>query len=286
MFFRTLGFGTVTAPETNKEILAACKNCEAELCLPSKIYISELLYLADKGADMIFSPYYESIDKSIKPCPKFITINDLAALSLKRHLPIMQPLIELDKDDEHFSFESLFKDPTFSRQLSANTDKCRRAYNKAKQIMTVKDADVRRISFDAGIALIGHDYVLNNIFFMRPILAMLQKQHLGHVMPKDIPLEIWKKSFSSIELPQPLQWQAGLKIAGFSKYISERGNLSGAVYVSAFGCALDEVIEELSRNIFKSKGIPYLFLMLDEHTHPGSISIRMEAFLEICKKKT
>jgi len=282
-FFKTLGHDVLIAPETDRKIIAnASEICEPELCLPAKIYIAQCRYLAKNGADAIFSPCYESSDPWIMPCPKVIAINDLVRSAVNNIPQILQPSVEMDIDEEMFSFVSLLKDRQYGRQVAADSQSYRKAYDKALLSMkTPPFEDQREKKF---IALLGHSYVLNDPFLTKNILNIIKRYDLGNMIPDSLSWKDCKPHYKNAGLLQPLHWQLGRKIIGFSKYVSLKDNIAGAIYVSAFGCALDEVLSEAAHSIMKEKNIPFSFIMMDEHTQPANINVRVEAFLEICKK--
>lgn len=287
VFFRTLGFDVLTAQQTGKQLLAdASRLSDPELCLPAKLYIAQCNYLAGNGVDAIFSPYYESTDLMTKPCPKIIMINELVKAAVKKTPPMIQPCIELDIDDEMFSFASLLKDRIFGRQIAVNNAKSKNAYDKAMESFSLNRKTLKEGVSSGTIALLGHTYVLNNEFLMKTIYSALKKQGLRYITSDEVPWKECKEDYCSANMLQALHWQAGKKIVGFTKRLSGVREIIGAVYISAFGCGLDEVIHEGVIPVIRKKGIPYLFIMMDEHTQPSNTGVRMEAFLEICKKKT
>ena len=57
-------------------------------------------------------------------------------------------------------------------------------------------------------------------------------------------------------------------------------NIIGAIEISSFGCGCDAVIKEFVEKIFKQNKIPFLYLMIDEHTGEAGIQTRLEAFMD------
>ena len=56
--------------------------------------------------------------------------------------------------------------------------------------------------------------------------------------------------------------------------------IDGAIQLSAFNCGCDSVIKEFIAEEFKQAKIPYLSLMIDEHTGEAGLLTRIEAFLD------
>jgi predicted nucleotide-binding protein (sugar kinase/HSP70/actin superfamily) len=56
--------------------------------------------------------------------------------------------------------------------------------------------------------------------------------------------------------------------------------LSGAIEISAFACGCDSVLKEFVEKKFKENKIPFLYLIIDEHTGEAGFQTRLEAFLD------
>ena len=56
--------------------------------------------------------------------------------------------------------------------------------------------------------------------------------------------------------------------------------LAGAIEISAFQCGCDSVLKEFVEKMFKQKKIPFLYLLVDEHTAEAGLQTRLEAFVD------
>ena len=57
-------------------------------------------------------------------------------------------------------------------------------------------------------------------------------------------------------------------------------NIAGGIEISSFQCGCDGVIKEFIEREFKKRKIPFLYLMLDEHTGEAGFQTRLEAFID------
>ena len=58
--------------------------------------------------------------------------------------------------------------------------------------------------------------------------------------------------------------------------------MDGILYVEAFGCGPDSMIEDLSaRYVRRDRKIPFQVLTLDEHSGTAGVMTRLEAFVDM-----
>ena len=56
--------------------------------------------------------------------------------------------------------------------------------------------------------------------------------------------------------------------------------INGAVEISSFACGCDAVLKEFLAREFKERKIPFLYLIIDEHTGEAGFQTRLEAFID------
>ena len=59
--------------------------------------------------------------------------------------------------------------------------------------------------------------------------------------------------------------------------------ISGVIEISSFLCGCDAVLKEFVEKAFKTAKIPFLYLIIDEHTADAGIQTRLEAFIDTLK---
>jgi predicted nucleotide-binding protein (sugar kinase/HSP70/actin superfamily) len=55
---------------------------------------------------------------------------------------------------------------------------------------------------------------------------------------------------------------------------------AGVIQISTFNCGADSMMTERFRRMCKHNGVPYMLLMVDEHTGKAGVDTRLEAFVD------
>jgi Uncharacterized protein conserved in bacteria len=55
---------------------------------------------------------------------------------------------------------------------------------------------------------------------------------------------------------------------------------AGVIQISTFNCGADSMMTERFRRMCKHNGVPYMLLMVDEHTGNAGVDTRLEAFVD------
>jgi predicted nucleotide-binding protein (sugar kinase/HSP70/actin superfamily) len=55
---------------------------------------------------------------------------------------------------------------------------------------------------------------------------------------------------------------------------------AAVIQLTSFNCGCDSIVMEFHREILKNKGIPYMILVMDEHSAQAGIDTRIEAFVD------
>jgi predicted nucleotide-binding protein (sugar kinase/HSP70/actin superfamily) len=78
-------------------------------------------------------------------------------------------------------------------------------------------------------------------------------------------------------------WEFGQEmIAQIKRILNE--DISGAIEVSSFQCGCDAVLKEFIEKEFRLRKIPFLYILIDEHTSDAGLQTRIEAFVDTLKK--
>jgi predicted nucleotide-binding protein (sugar kinase/HSP70/actin superfamily) len=71
-----------------------------------------------------------------------------------------------------------------------------------------------------------------------------------------------------------------------SYYLFKEGKIDGIIHLTAFGCGPDSMVDKLMEIASKDyPEVPYMSVTIDEHTGDAGISTRLEAFLDMVKRK-
>jgi predicted nucleotide-binding protein (sugar kinase/HSP70/actin superfamily) len=77
-------------------------------------------------------------------------------------------------------------------------------------------------------------------------------------------------------------WEFGKELMEKIEVILEKftEKIAGAIEISSFLCGCDAVLKEFIEKAFKEKKIPFLYLIIDEHTADAGLQTRVEAFID------
>ena len=229
----------------------------------------------DKKIDYLFVPRIISLRENHSSCPKFFGLPDLAKLVSKKEVKILSPTIDFNKEDFNktafwlgWSLTNGFPLKRFKIIKAAYKN----AWQKEKQAKEELNKNyLNQIeSLERKVVLISHPYNLYDDFINLKIKEKLEKNGLEVLTIDALPFE-FQTTFS--------HWDFASEMLNQAKEISKRA-ISGAIQISSFGCGCDSVIKEFIERIFREKKIPFLSLMIDEHTAEAGLITRLEAFVD------
>jgi predicted nucleotide-binding protein (sugar kinase/HSP70/actin superfamily) len=64
-----------------------------------------------------------------------------------------------------------------------------------------------------------------------------------------------------------------------------RGEIDGVIFLISFACGPDSLISELIMRDMKVVGLPFLEITMDEHSGEAGMITRIEAFVEMARRK-
>ncbi len=274
IFFESLGFKVLLSPKTNTDIVeAGVKVSDPETCFSNKVYFGHLLWL-DGKCDLIFIPRLKANEEKLEYCPKFFGIPDLSKLLIKT------PILTETFDTRRESFD---KDLT---KIGKKLKKSREEIQKAKKAAFLKEKELKEKqeedffkkiqSLKQKIILISHPYNLYDEFVNLRMKEKLEKLGAEVIFIDEVPVSVnQRESKVMIEF----HWE-------FGKEIMEKINtvlgykIAGAIEISSFQCGCDAVLKEFVEKMFKQNKVPFLYLLIDEHTGEAGFQTRLEAFMD------
>jgi len=285
-FFEDLGFEVLLSPKTNKEIVEiGVKISDPETCFSNKVYFGHLKWL-DQKCDLIFVPRLKTNFEKLEYCPKFFGLPDLAKILVKTKI-----LTEtFDEKKEKFE-KSLVK---LGEKLGKKKEEIEKAFQKAlkkeKEIREKKEKEAleKLESNLKKIILISHPYNLYDEYVNLRIKEKLEKLGVVPIFIEEIPTSNLEHLTSDIEpltsnLEHPqFHWEFAKEIMEKIDFILSR-KIDGAIEISSFACGCDAVLKEFVEKKFKENKIPFLYLIIDEHTGEAGFQTRLEAFVDTIK---
>ena len=281
-FFKNLGCEVILSPQTNKEIVKmGVEIADPETCFSNKVYWGHLLWLEAK-CDLIFVPRLKATEEKLEYCPKFFGIPDLAKILVKT--PILTETFDPRREKTEKTFEKLGK------KLKKNKAEIK----KAREFASLKEKELKEKekqeflekikSKKQKIVLVSHPYNLYDDYINLEIKEKVEKLGAEPIFIDEVPVSHYNDRSDIIRnsgYPK-FHWEFGKEIMEKIQEILKY-NLAGAIEISSFQCGCDAVLKEFVEKRFKSRKIPFLYLLIDEHTGEAGIQTRLEAFFDTLK---
>jgi len=301
-FFETLGIDIVVSPPTNKAIFAAGNSrAVAETCLPVKLFFGHVIFLADR-CDYMFIPSLRSLGRKAYFCSKFIGLPDMTRALVPECPPILDPEVDLNKGHRGL-FQALYG---LGRDFTSDKEKIKEAVQQAERVHVDfrKEMSDRRItpiqalnerhgngnisdsepdvSPSLSIAVIGHPYVIYDDYVNHRLISRLQEMAVRVFTPEMAGQEALHVAMTKLGSTPHWSFEADIVGAG-EFYLAAK--VDGIISVAVFGCGPDSMMIDMVRHRASVFRTPFLHLSLDEHTSEGGLVTRLEAFLDMVKRK-
>lgn len=290
-FFKEAGFDVIISPPTNRQILERGVALSVdELCIPLKVFYGHCCWL-QKRCDFVFIPRYISLIKKTFTCPKLLVLPDTARFTIP-DLPILT--LSFKKSDEpgiiqFFLMECVIwkKNGYLNlRKKTFNPIKMHRLFKKLLQVekeKTFKEPSFSPTSFlEPSIMVIGHPYNLEDSFVNHNLFKMLEELGVKVVTSRQIPARTIQKELDGLPF---IYWSEEREIAGSAYFGLKNSSIDGIILVSSFGCGPDSLIAEQIVQDARQFKKPVMQLFLDENTSKINIETRLEAFVDMIRKK-
>ncbi|ACB83708.1 acyl-CoA dehydratase activase-related protein [Natranaerobius thermophilus] len=302
-FFEQLNMDVMVSSESNKQVLdQGVKETVNDACIPIKIYHGHVKDLTGK-VDYLFVPRLVSLDGEETVCPKFLGLPDMVRYSIEGLPPLIDERLDLRKG--RFELWKFFYrigrtfNKGFLEIFKAYQVACRE-YQKYRNLLTQgftpqnawealrgeKNLDSnnnKTQSEDISIALLGYPYTIYDSYISVGLFERLKNMGVN-VLTKDNvpPQELLKqrKNFS-----KEMFWYYSNQVARAALYYLDKPRVNGVIHVTAFGCGPDAMVDKLVELECKQNGVPFLTLSLDEHTGEAGVGTRVEAFVDMLKRK-
>ncbi len=300
-FFTELGAEVILSDKTNKNILTDGANtCISEACLPIKIYFGHVLNLVGK-VDVIFMPRFTSISSKQYICPEICGVPDMIKNSTKSLPKIIDTEINLRETNKNSWLAALH----IGEFITCDRRKIKNAYKNAveayqyeRQILksgvltdeflqdTLALRMIQKRSTQFTVAVIGHCYTVYDSYINMELIKKLRGYGVG-VVTLDM-LDYVESKSRCKELDKMLFWDYGTRAYGGVSQLIESEQVDGVLALTSFGCGVDSFVDELvEKKVRRESDIPFMKLVLDEHSAEAGFCTRLEAFVDmIIRRKT
>lgn len=300
-FFEGLGVDVVVSPESNKEILDdGIKETVNDACVPIKLFHGHVAALKDK-VDILFLPRLVSLDGKNTLCPKFLGLPDMVRYSIKGLPEIMENRLDLKKGKlELYRFLFRIGERFTDNKLLILRAIWRARYNFSRYRKLLLQGFMPTEAFpllqegDAAavqprknkikLAVLGYPYALYDNYISVGLLELLKQYKVDVVTPEMVSEKEMKRA--SKKFRKNLFWYYSNRVVWACKHYLGDKNVDGMIHVTAFGCGPDSMTNKLMELETKAdRNIPFLSVTIDEHTGEAGVETRVEAFVDLIKRK-
>ena len=274
-----IGVSIILSPVTNKEILEVGKSLSVdESCLPSKIYLGHVAYLADK-CDYILVPRVSNYGKEKRVCMKFYGMYDVI-MNLFPNIQLLDYNIDYLKGK--FEFFEIMK---MGFKINKNIFKVIWSYfiskSKEKKYNLSLINSQKNILRSNGlkILIVAHPYVIYDEYLGGTVLKYLKDMGI-QILYSDR-MDKRESIYYSKEFSKTLYWLYAKENIGSVFYY--KNAVDGIIFLSSFPCGVDSLVNELA--IRKLDDVPSINIILDESSADAGLQTRLESFVYIIKAR-
>jgi len=299
-FLTRLGAEVILSQPTNKKILdLGIRSALSEVCLPVKIFYGHVLSLSEQ-VDYILIPRMVCIERGAFFCPKMIGLPDMVRSSLQDLPTQLSPIIDVRQSYGTWK-NSLME---VGKLITENSSEISRAFSdswkifqqnylanivepnllcKASVQKNISDIPRRDIEIPVNIAVLGHDYLTNDSYVNMNLINKLKKMNVNVLTPEIVHPNIIKKQLK--KLYKPIFWSLSRKVVGAAFYYFEK-KIDGIIHLTSFECGEDSMVGELIHHQSqKYPEVSFTEFVFDEHSGEAGINTRIEAFLDMIRRK-
>lgn len=300
-FFEGLGAEVIVSPVSNKTLLdEGVKETVNDACVPIKLLHGHVAALKDK-VDILFLPRLVSLDGKSTLCPKFLGLPDMVRYAIDG-LPEM---IDLRLDMKKSRWELYRFMYRAGKQITKNQCKIISAiwhakYNlmryrklllagltpaEAFPLLERQGFPKKAVRPGIKLAVLGYPYALYDHYISVGLIEKLVEHGVNVVTPDMVPEHIMRRMGK--KLPKNLFWYYSNRVVWAGQYYLQDHGVDGIIHVTAFGCGPDAMTNKLIELEAKQCGrqVPFMSITIDEHTGETGVATRVEAFVDLLKRK-
>jgi predicted nucleotide-binding protein (sugar kinase/HSP70/actin superfamily) len=297
-FLTGLGADVVVSRRTDKVLLQnGLGHVSGEICLPIKIMAGHIEELAGR-VDVLFLPRLMWLEDKLYACPKMIGIVDIARMMLASVAPVGQqagaapvgqqtaavPVGERGIRTELVApmIKGEFWLPHFRAGMAicGNPLRVVRALASARSLLPRHDTIPEFPAGEKRIALIGHFYNIEDDFISRPMVDTFTGYGYRICTKDELPERVLR---SRQGFARKIRWVYERELYNAFRFLVDK--VDGVCVIVSMGCGPDSLVAEFMREEAVRRDMPFLQLVIDEHTGTAGIVTRIEAFLELAERR-
>lgn len=289
-FITLSGMEVVLSSEsTEKTAYLGSRLMPHEFCIPIKLLIGHVQELREQDdVDAILIPRMISRGNSNFSCPKLIGLpeivqNTIGLETAKFFTPYVScngldiKMLEFPKANYGLLKRMKVAEAKANQAWQSTLAQCR------SHQLTLPEAIAGRNEPSAvlplKIGLLGYAYNLYDPFISKQIHRQLSSLGVGVATWEMLDPALIERQLANLK--RPLFWNFGKMVLGAGLHFLDDPRVDGVIYVTTFGCGPDSVATNILSLEAAVKQKPLLHLNLDEHTEPGHLTTRLEAFVDM-----
>ncbi|HAF17621.1 MAG: acyl-CoA dehydratase activase-related protein [Thermacetogeniaceae bacterium] len=301
-FFEELGFEVITSsPTTKKTLDDGVAEAVNDACIPIKLYHGHVIELKDK-VDIIFVPRLVKVRKFFTEtfCPKFLALPDLLQASINDLPEILDTRIDLSQGP----FELFRISREVGERFGVGLSRITRAYllacnalRRYKKLMLggmLADEALEHMEKGGGInrdkkreltiAVLGYPYLIYDNFINLDLVKKLRKMGVDVVTAEMVSNRSLLREAK--RMPKQMFWHYSNRAMHAAYYYMNRKRVDGLIHVTAFICGPDAMLDRLMEiESHQHDQMPFLTISIDEETGSGGVDTRLEAFIDMLKRR-
>ena len=147
----------------------------------------------------------------------------------------------------------------------------------------------KKVQGDIRFLLLGHAYNIFDSFINLDFIKKLQDQGVEVLTIENLPEYIFKKPVIVNPRGGILRnyWRHEEEIMQAIRFFLTKGRneIDGVIFLISFACGPDSLISELIMRDMKVVGLPFLEIIMDEHSGEAGMMTRIESFVEMVSRK-
>lgn len=300
VFFEELGAQVVSSGKTTKKLLDnGVREALADACVPVKVFLGHAIALKDK-VDYLFIPRIVCLNNKTVYCPKFLGLPDMVRYGLENMPPIIDVRIDT-RTRRNALFNAFY---SAGKLLNAGSIDIFKAYIKARAAQQKFHNILRRgfqpleaidIIFnhkkikpvtgsgELNFAIVGYPYTIHDQYISVGIMEKLRRMGVNVITADNLHPLLLK--LQRCKLGKRLFWTFADRTLRATHYFAGRKDIDGIIHVTAFGCGPDSILDKFLQVNQGIQKTPFMSLTIDEHSGEAGLSTRLEAFVDMVKRK-
>jgi len=218
------------------------------------------------AVDMVFVPRILSTLARHMACPKLGALPDAIQAQFGRKVHVLT--VDINENETPLE-DTLLQ---LGRRLGRDDATIRAAIRQGVDAMETCRERQRDRAGQTGkhFLILGHPYNLCDDYIAGPILRKLEKLGVG--------FRFAAHARSAVQ-SGPLKWDTCSIMYDTLRNLDPR-TCAGVIQLSSFNCGCDSIMSEFFREMLRQQKLPYMILILDEHSGQAGVDTRLEAFVD------